>query len=142
LALYGKLRLQANGAALMKWMVALALMASPALADEVLNCKDPQDQNSMTQCAALDFEKADRLLNDLWPKLKSAAENDDKDTGLTETTDALLASQRAWLAFRDAECVWQGFEAHGGSLEPMIQYVCQARLTRERIQQLQNGASE
>ncbi len=126
----------------MKWMVALVLLAAPALADEALDCKDPKDQNSMTQCAALGFEAADKALNEAWPKLKADAEANDEGTGKTEYAEALLASQRAWLAFRDAECNWQGFEAHGGSLEPMILYACKARLTKERITQLQTGASE
>ena len=127
----------------MKWLViAFGLMALPARADDAPNCKDPQDQSSMTQCAGLDFEKADKELNALWPKLKSDAEVSDKDTGKHEYADALLASQRDWIAFRDAECTWQGFEAHGGSLEPMLVNVCSARLTRERIKQLQTGASE
>jgi uncharacterized protein YecT (DUF1311 family) len=117
-------------------------MATFARADDAPNCKDPQDQSSMTQCAGLDFEKADKELNALWPRLKSDAEASDQDTGKTEYADALLASQRAWIAFRDAECTWQGFEAHGGSMEPMIVNGCMARLTKQRIKQLQTGASE
>ncbi len=127
----------------MKWMlVGLILMALPARADEALNCKDPRDQSSMTLCAGLDFEKADKELNALWPTLKSDAEASDTAAGTHEYADALLASQRAWITFRDAECIWQGYDAHGGSLEPMIVNVCSARLTRERIKQLQTGASE
>lgn len=96
----------------------------------------------MTLCAGLDFEKADKELNALWPTLKSDAEASDTAAGTHEYADALLASQRAWITFRDAECIWQGYDAHGGSLEPMIVNVCSARLTRERIKQLQTGASE
>ncbi len=127
----------------MKWAaVALVLMAIPAHADEAPNCNDPQDQNTMTQCAGLDFERADKELNALWPQLKADAEASDKNSGNHEYADALLASQRAWITFRDAECIWQGYEAHGGSLEPMIVNGCSARLTRDRIKQLQTGASE
>ena len=127
----------------MKWAaVALVLMAMPARADDALDCKEPLDQNTMTRCAGVDFEKADKELNELWPELKVDAEANDKDTGKHEYADALLASQRAWIVFRDAECIWQGYEAHGGSLEPMIVNGCSARLTRDRIKQLQTGASE
>ena len=127
----------------MKWAaVALVLMAMPARADDALDCKEPLDQNTMTRCAGSDFEKADKELNELWPELKVDAEANDKDTGKHEYADALLASQRAWIVFRDAECIWQGYEAHGGSLEPMIVNGCSARLTRDRIKQLQTGASE
>ena len=121
------------------WVIAFALMALPARADDALSCKDPQDQSSMTQCAALDFETADKALNALWPKIKSTAEAADKDTGKHEYADALLASQRAWLAYLEAQCKWQGFDMHGGSGEPMLYYGCKARLTTERIKELQLG---
>ena len=126
----------------MKWMVVLLLLASPALAEDAPNCKDPQDQNTMTQCAGLDFENADKALNEAWPKLKADAQANDEGTGKTEYADALLASQRAWITFRDAECTWQAMEMHGGSGEPMLLYGCKARLTEQRIKQLQTGASE
>ena len=127
----------------MRWLaVMIILVAVPAHADEALDCKDPKDQSSMTQCAAQDFETADQALNQIWPKLKADAEASDRDTGKTEYADALLASQRAWLSFRDAECAWQAMEMHGGSGEPMLLYGCQARLTQQRIKQLQTGASE
>lgn len=123
-------------------LVVLVLGANIARADDAPDCKDPQDQNTMTACARVDFEKADQELNAIWPKLKTDAEDSDKATDKHEYADALLASQRAWIAFRDAECEWQGFEAHGGSLEPMLVAGCLARLTRDRIKQLQTGASE
>lgn len=123
-------------------LFAAAVCAGAARAEDAPDCKDPQDQNTMTQCAALDFEKADKALNEAWPALKATAADYDKDTGKSEYSDALLASQRAWLAFRDAECTWQAMEMHGGSGEPMLLYGCKARLTRDRITQLQTGASE
>ncbi len=127
----------------MKWAVlTLAIFATAARAEDAPNCKDPQTQSDMTQCAALDFEKADKALNELWPKVKGQAEGFDKEAGKTEYADALLASQRAWIGFRDAECTWQAMEMHGGSGEPMLLYGCQARLTQHRIKQLQTGASE
>jgi uncharacterized protein YecT (DUF1311 family) len=127
----------------MKWTFPLLiLMAAPAFADDSLDCKDPMDQATMTQCAGLDFEKADKELNALWPQFKADAEESDKDTGKHEYIDALLASQRAWITFRDAECALQAMAMHGGSGEPMLLYGCMARLTQERIKQLQTGASE
>ena len=125
------------------WLLVLLVLGSAmARADDGPDCKDPQDQNTMTACARVDFEKADQDLNTIWPKLKTDAEDSDKTTDKHEYSDALLASQRAWITFRDAECEWQGFEAHGGSLEPMLVAGCLARLTRDRIKQLQTGASE
>jgi len=126
----------------MKWLAALLIFTSQAVAEDKLDCKNPITQNDMTQCAALDFESADKELNAIWPKLRSQAEDSDKDTGKTEYKDALLVSQRSWLAFAEAECKWQAFEMHSGSGEPMLYYGCKARMTKQRIKQLQTGASE
>ena len=45
---------------------------------------------------------------------------------------ALLAAQRAWIAYRDSQCELAGFEARGGSMEPMLVSGCLADLTRKR----------
>ncbi len=127
----------------MKQLILLALVVAwcggiSARADDKPDCTDPQDQNTMTRCAGLDYDKADKELNKLWPSIKASAEDSDKgasgeDGGYVK---ALMASQKAWIAFRDAECTWQGFESHGGSMEPMLVNGCLATLTRERIKQL------
>jgi uncharacterized protein YecT (DUF1311 family) len=128
--------------AAMKWMVlGLMLMAVPARAEDKLNCKEPVTQNDMTQCAALDFEKADKALNVIWPKIKSQAEAQDKDTGKREYLDSLMASQRAWIAYRDTECTRRAMEMHGGSGEPMLLYGCKGQLTSQRIKDLQDDAN-
>jgi uncharacterized protein YecT (DUF1311 family) len=124
--------------------VSIVFFVLPASAQDAPNCKDPQDQSTMTHCAALDFEAADVALNEAWGDIKAAAvESDDNEAnGTHDYENALLASQRAWLKFRDDECFWQGFAAHGGSMEPMLVSMCSAKLTRERIKQLQTGISE
>jgi uncharacterized protein YecT (DUF1311 family) len=125
-------------------ILAIFIFATPALAADEPDCKEPVDQVSMTYCARLDYDKADAELNAEWERQKADAEANDKESadGKTEFADALLKSQRAWLAFRDAECDWQGFAAHGGSMEPMLVNMCLAKLTRDRTKQLGTGVSE
>ena len=122
----------------------ICVLSAGAHAQDAPNCADPQDQATMTQCAGLDFEAADGELNAAWGEIKAAAvENDGAvGDGSHDYENALLGSQRAWLKFRDEECFWQGFAAHGGSMEPMLVSMCAAKLTRERIKQLQTGVSE
>lgn len=118
----------------------LALLATPALAqDKAPDCANQIDQNTMTRCAGIDFDKADAELNRIWPGLKKDAQDADAEAfeGMGGYLDALLASQRAWLAYRDAECAWQGFEARGGSMEPMLVNACLAEKTTARIKELQ-----
>ncbi len=110
-----------------------------AAQDELPDCTNQMDQNTMTRCAGLDFDKADAELNRIWPGLKKDAQEADAEAfeGNGGYLDALLASQRAWLAYRDAECALQGFEARGGSMEPMLVYACLAEKTTARIKELQ-----
>jgi uncharacterized protein YecT (DUF1311 family) len=51
-------------------LIAAGLVATPAFAEDAPNCKDPQDQSTMNQCALFDFEKADAELNAFWPQMK------------------------------------------------------------------------
>ena len=49
-----------------------------------------------------------------------------------ETRKALVGAQKAWLAFRDAECDFEAAGARGGSIQPMIVAQCRTRLTEAR----------
>jgi uncharacterized protein YecT (DUF1311 family) len=49
---------------------------------------------------------------------------------------ALLESQRAWLKFRDTQCVIEGRQYAGGSAQGMTAAACRTRLTRARTAQL------
>ncbi len=115
----------------------MVFIYTAAAAQDALDCANQMDQSTMTRCAGLDFEKADAELNRIWPEIRDEAKSTDEGTGKTEFLDALMASQRAWLAYRDAECAWQGFEAHGGSMEPMLVNACLAQKTNDRIKELQ-----
>lgn len=117
----------------------LVLCALPAAAQDEPDCANRLDQNTMTHCAGIDYEKADAELNLVWPGLKKDAQDQDAEAseGMGGYLDALMASQQAWLVYRDAECTLQGFEAHGGSMEPMLVNACLADMTTKRIKELQ-----
>ena len=131
---------------MMKWMLltGLVFFATPAFADSAPNCDDPQTTADMNQCADIAFQKADKELNALWPKWKAWAEQGDQDSG--ETNDyyakTLLASQRAWLAYRDAECLTAGLPMHGGTGEGPLIGDCRASMTEERVKSLKDLVGE
>lgn len=50
--------------------------------------------------------------------------------------EALVKAQRAWIGYRDAQCLSWGFQARGGSMEPMLVSSCEADLTRKRTAEL------
>ena len=119
------------------------VLTASALADELPDCNDPQDQMSMTYCAGVDYENADKALNALWPSVVAAAKSSDeyvadqaKSMGVPTTLQALRTAQHAWIEFRDAECSYEAYAAFGGTMQPMIGSMCLARMTNERIAEL------
>lgn len=98
-------------------------------------------QQGMNYCAAVDFQRADDALNVLWPKVRAFMKKQDADLkeyspDLVGAEDALMKAQRAWIDYRDGQCEAEGFEARGGSLEPLLVSTCKAQKTRERTEEL------
>ena len=126
----------------MSLQIALALLAAMQPLSDA-ECANAMTQVEMTACAVRDFERADAELNRLWRGIIAAAQANDRsaDSGRTEydtrsEETILRTAQRAWIAFRDAHCEYEGLADRGGSLEPMDVNLCLTRLTRERIAQL------
>ena len=111
-----------------------------------LQCDDPQTQHEMNMCALRDYEQADAALNVQWALTAAAMKEHDGEIdreydhqpGHYQT---LLESQRAWLRFRDAQCLSESFLARGGSMQPMLDSGCKAHLTKLRTQQLRDLAA-
>jgi uncharacterized protein YecT (DUF1311 family) len=122
-------------------LLAFALQASPP--NPAWNCADPQVQMEMNWCAGQDYEAADKELNAQWAITRAAMKARDADWAQLGSADkragwaaSLLEAQRGWLRYRDAHCALEGYEARGGSLEPLLVLTCEARLTRARTQEL------
>ena len=65
----------------------------------------------------------------------AVALGEDVDVG---AVDALKRAQRSWIGYRDGQCELAGFEARGGSMEPMLVSGCLADLTRKRTAELKS----
>lgn len=70
----------------------------------------------------------DDELNRLWP---SALAAQDEAEG-----ERLRAAQRAWIAFRDAECLFEAARWEGGSMGAYAGGFCVAGMTAERVADL------
>jgi uncharacterized protein YecT (DUF1311 family) len=121
---------------------ALALLAA-VQPPSAQTCRDPQTQADMNGCAWLDFERADAALNAAYREAVTRARAADREAAAYVTGDdrpgeeaTLREAQRAWVAFRDAHCRLEGYEARGGSMESMLYDGCRATLTNERTAQL------
>lgn len=117
----------------------LLLVVAHAVAQPAANCGDAVTQLDLNMCAAADYEAADAALNRVWKQARALARELDagQDERLKGAEDALLAAQRGWIAYRDGHCTLAGFDARGGSMEPMLVSGCLAATTRLRTQELQ-----
>lgn len=88
-----------------------------------------QSQQEMNAGAAAEFAKADKELNEVYAKVLGVLDEGSKEK--------LKKSQRAWVAYRDAEADFSAdAEARGGSMWPLIHEGTRARLTMERVKRL------
>ena len=72
----------------------------------------PQSQPEMTAQSQADFDKADAQLNKLYKETLAGLDAVGKKK--------LIAAERAWLAYRDAEAEYEADSERGGSMAPMI----------------------
>jgi len=121
---------------------ALAMQAQVTLAQDALDCSDPMTQTEMTQCAEQDWRAADAELNAAYKTAMATMRKNDGylPDNLKGGADALRDAQRAWIPYRDKACEAYGFQARGGTMEPMLVYGCHARLTRQRTAELNDLA--
>lgn len=103
--------------------IALAAPLGPAAAK---GCDDATTQLQLDQCAGDAFAKADAALNLTYKNVMARLKSED------ETRKALVGAQKAWLAFRDAECDFEAAGARGGSIQPMVVAQCRTGLTETR----------
>lgn len=110
--------------------------------NEQVDCNNAQSQADMNYCAAKDFEKADKQLNAVYKQaLKSQADLDKQSASINPdyvgAVKALKKAQRAWIDYRDGQCEGVGYEAVGGTMQPMLEAGCKADLTDKRVKELQ-----
>jgi len=106
-------------------------------------------QQEMNICAAHDLKAADDALNVQWTITRDKMKSQDADYEAYQSTwddgqpgyfESLLEAQRAWLKYRDAHCRLDGYNARGGSLEPLLVTTCKTALTTARTEELRQLA--
>ncbi len=108
-------------------LIAVAMMFGAA-PGEAADCRDPVTQAEMNACAGEAYEKADAELNAAYREVKERVEG--------ESANLLVAAQRAWVAFRDAECAFAASGSAGGSIHPMAVSNCLEHMTKQRTAEL------
>lgn len=120
-------------------LAVLCAFSPAAVAAQEIDCAAPATQLEMTACAARGWQAADAELNRAYGVAIDRARA--MDAGLAPeqepAEEMLREAQRAWIPFRDKACAAESLVARGGSMQPMLVYLCLERLTRQRSADLE-----
>jgi uncharacterized protein YecT (DUF1311 family) len=94
-----------------------------------------QTQSEMNAQARADFERAEAELNRTYHVLLARLPD-------AESKRKLQDSQRAWIAFRDAQASFEADQLRGGSAAPVVRYASMTESTQQRIKQLKSAFSQ
>lgn len=106
------------------------LVVAPLSAARAGDCANASDQATMNTCADAAYRKTDAELNAIYRQITLRLKGDEK------TAKLLVAAQKAWLSFRDAECTFATSASANGSVYPMLVTQCRDGLTSRRIDDL------
>jgi uncharacterized protein YecT (DUF1311 family) len=126
--------------------IMLAIAPLPVLAgasEDRIDCSNAMSTVEMNFCAGQDLDAADAELNRVYKKALGAIPGmatDDPQFNAKAWEEALRKSQRAWVAFRDAECdghVPMGWT--GGTGTTVAVLGCKTDLTKARTKALKEA---
>lgn len=107
---------------------------SPLQLAQEPNCKSPQTTVDMNLCATQEFQAADKKLNQVYQELKPLLNS--------KQQQRLTAAQRTWVKFRDESCSYEAGRFEGGTLAAPTYGYCRARITQERVKDLERYLKE
>jgi uncharacterized protein YecT (DUF1311 family) len=106
-----------------------AVTGSTLLCSGALAACDGNTQMEMTACEAADLQRTETQLTALYAKFKPVPPE-------------LRTAERAWIAYRDAECAYEHHASPDGSMYPMEEAMCRTALDRQRIEVLRSDLKE
>jgi uncharacterized protein YecT (DUF1311 family) len=123
---------EGNGVMMMRWLLTSMVLGSAGGAMAAEDCSTFATQSEMNDCAGRNFEAADKQLNRVYREVVQRLADDSDGLG------KLKAAERAWVAYRDAECSFIAMSVEGGSIYPTIWLGCRESMTADRTAAL-NG---
>ncbi len=119
--------------------VALMLLLMAPRAWAAVDCAKAQTTPELAFCAEIELKRADSALNVLWRQVLGSIDQHSEMDAATrgKWADALKKSQRAWIAFRDADCGEPiGYEWYGGTGLGLATLTCLTEKTKARSAEL------
>lgn len=96
------------------------------------------DADGSARCQITAFDAADKRLNQVYGGIIAYFKkpSPDHDADNVEIVKRLVAAERAWVVFRDAQCTYMSSTALNAPLEGYEYHSCRYQLTKERIKAL------
>ncbi len=124
-------------------LVAMTLVLFPAsqspaapgdeIAQANVNCSKPRGTPEINYCAQKSYEAADKRLNEVYKKVVSGLNADQKNK--------LVDIQLTWIKFRDASCDFETYQSRNGTGYIAFLSECKERLTKQRTADLEKYLS-
>ena len=120
--------------------LALTTISAHSEPEEKIDCANAMNTHDLNHCASKELEAADTELNAVYKRALAAIPgmaSDEERYNAKSWEAALRASQRAWVAFRDAECGGHVpmFNSGGSATTAEVIY-CEVELTQARTKKL------
>ena len=109
-------------------LTVLLAVAMPARA-QFPACSAEMTQPEINDCSHREYMKTDALLNRLYAQIRNQLAD-------SKTQQALVAAEKAWIAYRDSECDFETIDSAGGSIRPMELAECLNNKTLAHIAEL------
>lgn len=112
----------------------LILTSNLSFAEYEIDCGWATTPRDISNCAANELDKANKELFALWGVVNEYVEKyQSPQLNFKRHRKALKVSQRAWLKFRKAQCDWAAYNYEEATAVGMVEALCMASMTRERI---------
>ncbi|HST52973.1 MAG TPA: lysozyme inhibitor LprI family protein [Pyrinomonadaceae bacterium] len=97
---------------------------------QIQPCENRGSQAEAGDCAYREYKAADAELNQIYGRLAAVLDAEDKAQ--------LKESELAWIKYRDSYCSFESSQYKGGTMRPMIEAFCLARVTKAHAAELKD----
>lgn len=114
--------------------------AEPEYSATYKTCMEKADGGTyqMGECNTAEIARQEKALNDIYKKIMAEWTGDD----YKNKRDGLQKAERAWVAFRSAQCDFDAMVEEGGTLERILNQQCYLDMTYKRVKELQSDLED
>jgi uncharacterized protein YecT (DUF1311 family) len=118
--------------------VLFLLLTTLAGTASALDCQHPNSTRESIECASQAFAASDAKLNETYGRVLALFPGADEGRWYPASTrEHLIASERAWIKYRDENCTAISWNYKSGSIRDEMELGCRKELTDQRIKSLE-----